>query len=285
MVKAGLDAGMTCPNRDGKCGRGGCIYCEGSSFSFASPGSIREQLAAETKRIREKYPDALINAYFQSGTNTYAPVEKLRRLWDEALSFPEVAALSIATRADCLGADVLNLLEEYNGRRSLTVELGLQTVHDRTARRINRGYDYGVFLAAYEALKSRQIRTCIHMINGLPGETEKDMLESARVVGALSPGGVKLHLLYVTEGTALAGMWRRGEYQPMEKEAYIDLVCRQLRYFPEETVIERMTGDGDKRLLLAPDWSRDKRAVLGGIQHRLKENNWRQGDCFPCHAE
>lgn len=279
VQKASLDAGCSCPNRDGK-NRGGCIYCEGGSHYFCGPGSIRQQMENEIRRIHKKQPGAKVIAYFQAGTNTYGDIAYLKALWQEALAFPETVGISIATRADCLGPEVLAELETLKNQTDLTVELGLQTVHDETAGKIGRGHDFAVFLQGYEALKSRGIRVCIHIINGLPGETEEMMLETARVVGKLRPDGVKIHLLHVAEGTPLGELWKKGEYTPMEKEDYIRITARQLAYFPPETVIERLTGDGDKSKLLAPLWSRDKISVLGGIDKEMAAANLYQGDLF-----
>lgn len=280
VFKASLDAGLTCPNRDGTLGRGGCIYCDQGSRYFSGTGSISWQMEQERLRIQQKWPGARLTAYFQAGTNTYAPVERLRAMWTEALECPDTVGLSVATRADCLDGEVLGLLEEFQQRTHLTVELGLQTIHDDTARRIGRGHDFAAFLRGYEALKQRGIRVCVHLINGLPGEDQAQMLESARQVGLLEPGGVKLHLLHVNEGTALADLWRQGEYRPLEREEYVEIVTEQLRYFPWATVIERLTGDGDRRRLLAPLWSRDKIAVLGAIDQRLRRLDLRQGDLW-----
>ena len=175
---------------------------------------------------------------------------------------------------------MLDALRRLNEQTDLTVELGLQTIHDETAARIRRGHSFEEFLRGYEQLRRRGIRTCVHLINGLPGETMEDMLESARVLGKLRPGGVKIHLLHVAEGTELAEQWRRGDYIPMEKQDYIDVTAAQIRLFPPETVMERLTGDGDRRYLLAPLWSRDKISVLGGIDHRLRVWDAVQGDQF-----
>lgn len=281
VLKASLDAGLTCPNRDGTLGSDGCIYCDQGSRYFSGTGSISRQMAAERERIHKKWPGAKLTAYFQAGTNTYAPAERLRDLWEEALCCPDTVGLSIATRADCLGPEILDLLAEFRDRTRLTVELGLQTVHDETARSIGRGHDFAAFLRGYEALQARDIRVCVHFIDGLPGEDQGMMLESARQVGLLEPGGVKLHLLHVNEGTALAELWRQGGYTPLEREEYVALVTEQLRYFPQKTVIERLTGDGDRRRLLAPLWSRDKIAVLGAIDQRMRKLDLWQGDRFP----
>lgn len=277
VYKASLDAGCSCPNRDRE-NRGGCIYCEGGSHYFCGPGSIRQQIENELARIRKKQPQARIIPYFQAGTNTYGDLNHLKALWQEALTFEETVGISIATRADCLGAEVLSELEALRDKTDLTVELGLQTIHDETAKRIGRGHDFGEFLRGYGVLRERNIRVCVHIINGLPGETEEMMLETARIVGALDPQGVKLHLLHVAEGTPLAELWRRGEYVPMEKADYIRITAQQMRYFPPETVMERLTGDGDKTKLLAPLWSRDKISVLGGIDKEMADKNICQGD-------
>lgn len=277
--KAAVDAGFSCPNLDGTRGTGGCSYCRsgGTEFAGSSALPVRQQVKRELLRIRRKWPDAGAVAYFQSHTNTYAPAARLRALFEEALAVPGVCGLSVATRADCLPPDVLDLLAELSRRTYLTVELGLQTIHDETARRINRCHTTGEFLAAYRALTQRGVRVCVHLIDGLPGETEAMMLETARAVGTLRPGGVKLHLLHVLEGTALARVWRQGAYLPLGRDEYIRVVCRQLELLPAETVIERLTGDGAKDVLLAPRWSRDKLAVLGGIDRFLAQNEMWQG--------
>ena len=280
VMKASLDAGCTCPNRDGTRAYGGCTFCHGGSHYFAGGGDISGQLERETNRIHDKYPDAKIIAYFQAGTNTYGPLDQLEQGWQAALNKNAVCGISIATRCDCLEPPVLEALSRLNRQTDLTVELGLQTVQDETAARIHRGHSFEEFHSGYRALQKQGIRTCVHLINGLPGETAEDMLESARVLGQLRPGGVKIHLLHVTEGTALAEDWRRGAYVPMEKQEYIDVTAAQLRLLPPETVIERLTGDGDRRYLLAPLWSRDKISVLGGIDHRLRMWNAVQGDRF-----
>ncbi len=279
VFKASLDAGCSCPNR--KVGnRGGCIYCEGGSHYFCGPGSIRSQMEGEIARIQKRFPQAKIIPYFQAGTNTYGDLAQLKVLWQQTLAYPGVVGISIATRADCLGKAVLEALGELRDKTDLTVELGLQTVHDETAKIIGRGHDFATFLKGYGALKERNIRVCVHIINGLPGETEEMMLETARVLGHLRPDGVKIHLLHVAEGTELAELWRNGGYIPMEKQDYIRITARQLTFFPPETVIERLTGDGDKNKLLAPLWSQDKISVLGGIDREMAVEALEQGMGF-----
>lgn len=277
VYKAVLDGGFTCPNLDGTKGTGGCAFCRGGGSAFTKPLSVTEQLTLELQRIRRKVPDARAVAYFQIHTNTYAPAERLAALYTEALAFPGVIGLSIGTRPDCLPADVLDLLSDLNERTYLTVELGLQTIHDRTARHFGRGYTYAEFLAGYHALQERGIRTCLHLINGLPGETAPDMLRTAETVGRLRPQAVKLQLLHILQDTRYAVLWRQGDITPMSQEGYIATVVQQLEYFPPETVIERVTGDGDKANLLAPRWSTDKIRTLGGIDKAQADLNSYQG--------
>ena len=277
VYKAVLDGGFTCPNLDGTKGTGGCAFCDGGSGAFTKPLPVREQLTLEMQRIRRKVPDARAIAYFQVHTNTYAPVSRLRALYEEALAFPGIIGLSVGTRPDCLPGDVLDYLSELNARTHLTIELGVQTVHDRTARDFGRGYDYGEFLRGYHALHEHGIRTCLHIINGLPGEDASDMLETARILGKLHPQAVKLQLLHILEGTRYAELWRQGNIPELSQEAYINMVVKQLEYFPPETVIERVTGDGEKARLLAPLWSMDKISTLGGIDKRQAELDSWQG--------
>lgn len=279
--KAVLDAGLSCPNLDGTCGVGGCIFCDGGSGGFTPDSrlSLTEQIAAETARIRRKNPEAEIIAYFQAHTNTYAPVETLRRLYREALD-ADVAGLSIATRPDCIDDAVLRLLRETAAEKPLTVELGLQTSCDETAARINRGYPFSVFERCFLRLRAAGLRICVHVIDGLPGEGMGEMLETAAALARLRPDAVKIHLLHVLRGTPLAAQYLEGAYMPMGFEAYIDAVIRQLELLPPETVVERITGDGDRSKLLAPLWSRDKIRVLGTIDREMAERNTWQGRLY-----
>ena len=279
--KAVVDAGLSCPNIDGTCGVGGCIFCDGGSGYFAPDKtlSVTEQLKAEEARIRKKSPESKIIAYFQVHTNTYAPVGKLRKLYEEALAFG-VYGISVATRPDCIGDDVLNLLKELNGKTRLTVELGLQSSSDETAARIHRGYKYDVFQKAFLRLRENNIRVCVHIIDGLPDEMEADMLKTAEDLAGLRPDGMKIHLLHVIRGTQLAELYESGLYTPMTFENYVHTVIRQLEVLPPETVIERITGDGDKTKLLAPLWSRDKIRVLGTIDREMTAGNTWQGRLY-----
>ncbi|MCM1530210.1 MAG: TIGR01212 family radical SAM protein [Alistipes sp.] len=281
LHKAVIDCGFTCPNIDGIAGTGGCIFCDGGSGYFTQNGiSVSEQLELEWRRISKRSGDVPIIAYFQANTNTYAPVERLRKIYEEALAFPHVKGLSIGTRADCLPKDVLDLLTELNQKTLLTVELGMQSVHEETINSINRGYSHEEFKNGYFKLKKRGIRLCLHIINGLPGETPEMMIESARQAGRLRPDGVKLQMLHVIQGTRLAEMFGNGKFTLMSREQYIDIIVRQLETLPPETVIERITGDGDKLKLIAPMWSADKIAVLGGIDKALAERDTFQGRLF-----
>lgn len=278
VFKAAVDAGFTCPNIDGACGYGGCIYCSGGSGYFTAPAlSVREQIERETERIRAAHPQAGIIAYFQAHSNTYAPIEKLREAYSEALQC-DICGISCATRADCLDEEKAEFLASLPV--PVTVELGLQTADDNTAELINRGNSWADFIAGYNIARSAGLRVCVHIINGLPGENHENMLRTAELLGKLRPDGVKIHLLHIIEGTKMAEMWRSGDYKPMEMQDYIDVTVKQLELLPPETVIERLTGDGDRSTLLAPLWSLNKRAVLGGIMKRQKELDSVQGMRF-----
>lgn len=278
LYKAVIDCGFTCPNINGSKGTNGCIFCDGGSGYFTNKNfSVTEQLNLETERIFQKNGIVPIIAYFQTNTNTYAPVYLLRKIYTEAMEFPNVAGISIGTRADCLPDDVLELLSEINEKTYLTVELGLQSVHEKTIAQINRCCTHAEFLKGFHSLKSRGIRTCLHIINGLPDETPDMMIETARQAAELSPDGVKLQMLHVIKGTRLAEMYAKGEISLLSRDEYIDIIVRQLEKLPPTTVIERITGDGDKSKLIAPMWSADKIAVLGGIDKALAERNTWQG--------
>ena len=280
--KAVIDAGLSCPNIDGAKGVGGCIYCDGGSGYFTALPAvpIEKQLTDELIRIRKKHPEAKAIAYFQAHSNTYAPVSKLRSMFEAALLHEGICGLSIATRADCLSSEVLDYLNELNTRTYLTVELGLQTIFDETAELINRGHSFSEFAEGYNALKERGIRVTVHIINGLPDETTDMMVETARILGCLQPDGVKIHLLHVISGTKLGEMFELGDYFPMSLSEYTETVVRQLEVLPPETTLERLTGDGERNAMLAPRWSRDKIRVLGTIDKLMAEQNTWQGRLF-----
>ncbi len=281
VIKISLNGGFTCPNIDGSKGTGGCIYCsaKGSGDFGGDPcKDIREQFKEGKKLLSGKWgDDVLYIPYFQANTNTYAPLERLKGLYGEALRQENAVGLAISTRPDCISEAAADYLAELSEKTYLTVELGLQTIHDRTAEVINRCHTYSDFLHGYEMLERRGINTCVHVINGLPYETREMMLETARELGRLRPHAVKIHLLHVIRGTVLAEMFERGEFEEMGAEDYIETVCDQLELLHPETIIERLTGDGDRETLIAPLWSRDKKAVLNGIDKELRRRNSIQG--------
>ena len=267
VFKATVDAGLSCPH-------GRCAFCAEIPFDNRS---IEEQFDAEKQRIHAKYPNAKILMYYGIRTNTFCKSEYLSEMLKKAREYGAFA-VSVATRPDCLDEERAGILA--GSPLPLTVELGLQTIHDKTARLINRGDTFEGFLRAYELIKQHNIRVCVHIIDGLPKETEDMMLETARVVGKLHPDGVKIHSLHVLKGTAMSELYARGEYTPLTRDEYIDIVVKQLELLPPETVIERVTGDGDKSLLEAPMWSKDKIAVLGGIDKRMADLDTFQGRLF-----
>lgn len=271
VIKLSLDAGFTCPNRDGTKGIGGCIFCSADgSGDFASdiPGQIR--------LLSKKWPSGKYIAYFQSHTNTYAPVEVLREKYYQALEYPDVVGVAIATRPDCLSPEIMELLSELNQKTFLWVELGLQTMHENTAVLINRCYPLSVFHQAAAALSQLQIKTVVHLILGLPGETREDMLESVRYVCNQDIFGVKLHLMNVLKNTRLAEFYPDRIHIP-KKEEYISLVVDALEIIPQHITIHRVTADAPRHLLIAPDWGYEKRSVLNGINKEFKLRGSYQG--------
>lgn len=281
LYKAVIDCGFTCPNIDGSKGYGGCIFCDGGSGYFTKGGlDITEQLKAESERIFRKNGTVPIIAYFQANTNTYAPTEKLRDIYYKALDFPDIEGISIGTRADCLSDDIIDLLCEINSLTNLTVELGMQTVHESTIKLINRCCTHDEFVKGYNRLKQNNIRVCLHIINSLPFETSEMMIETARQTARLCPDGLKIQMLHVIKGTKLAEMYKDGRISLMSREEYINTVVKQLELIPPETVIERITGDGDKNKLIAPEWSKNKIAVLGGIDKELAVQDTYQGRLY-----
>ena len=282
VYKLALDAGMTCPNRDGTIGTGGCIFCSaGGSGDFAEGrcGSVAEQLERAKGRLRGKTGAEKFIAYFQSYTNTYAPVEYLEKLFSEAMAEESVVALSIGTRPDCLPEEVVALLEKLNRVKPVWVELGLQTIHPETARYIRRGYDLHVYEDALRRLKAAGLTVIVHVILGLPGETREMMLATIDyLAGAHRPDGIKLQLLHVLEGTDLADEYRAGKFRTMEMGAYFDLLFECLGRLPADMVIHRLTGDGPKRTLIAPKWTTDKKRVLNALRRELENRDIWQGE-------
>lgn len=279
VFKVALNGGFTCPNIDGSKGTGGCIYCLGGSGDFAGDPahSILTQFDEVKERMHKKWKDAKYIPYFQAHTNTYAPASVLRAQFEPVLAQENVVGISIATRADCLADDVLEYLSELNERTYLIVELGLQTIFDETGEKINRCHTYADFLEGYEKLRARNINVCVHLIDGLPGETTEMMVQSAREVARLKPHCVKLHLLHVLKGTRLADMYANGEFSLMTREDYVETIVNQLEVFPEETVIQRLTGDGGRDSLIGPLWSLKKFVVLNEIDKLMLKRDTYQG--------
>ena len=281
-AKLPLDAGFTCPNIDGRCGIGGCIYCSGrgsGDFAPEATRSIAAQIAAQQALFSRKWAVSRCIAYFQAHTNTYAPLGVLKEKFEEALAQEGIVGLNVATRADCLAPDVVEYLAELAERTALTVELGLQSSSDATARTINRGHDFAAFCRGFEALRaaSDRIGICVHLIFGLPGEDRATMLQSVRDVARLHPDQVKLHLLHVLRDTRLAELYEHGEYTPLLREEYVTLVADALELLPADIVIGRLTGDGARDALLAPLWSLKKTTVINDIDKLLYARDSYQG--------
>ena len=283
VYRLSLQTGCTCPNRDGTIGTGGCTFCsEGGSGDFAAPFMpIEEQIKEARKRVDTKIPASIASedrryiAYFQSYTNTYGDVDRLRTLYTEAISHPQIVALDIGTRPDCLPPEMVEMLQnlQLSSGKPVWVELGLQTIHEETARRIRRGYELPVFEDAYRRLKASGLEIIVHVILGLPGESRQDMLETVRYLSSLTPtlDGIKLQLLHVLKGTELAREYEADPFPLFTLDSYCDLVVDCLRLLPPETVVHRLTGDGPKRLLVAPLWSADKKRVLNTLSRKIQE--------------
>ncbi len=295
VYKLALDGGMTCPNRDGTVGTGGCIFCSaGGSGEFAAgrTASVKQQVEEAKARVAQKMkqaPSADVDpasetgsyiAYFQSYTNTYAPLPYLTSLFTETISLPDICALSVATRPDCLPDETIALLASLNRIKPVWVELGLQTVHEKTADFIRRGYPLPVFEDAYRRLKQAGLTVIVHVILGLPGETTDDMLATVRYLAGLSVDGIKLQLLHVLKGTDLDLLYREGAFRTLELEEYLELIGRCLCLLPPEMVIHRLSGDGPKSILTAPLWSGNKRMVLNSLSRYLREHEIWQGKFY-----
>ena len=286
VYKLALDGGMSCPNRDGTLGTGGCIFCSaGGSGDFAASRhlSVTQQIDAQIAAARQKTVNSATSyiAYFQAYTNTYAPYAILEKLFTEAISHPAICALSIATRPDCLPEETVELLSRLNRRKPVWIELGLQTIHEDTARYIRRGYSLSCFTDAVSRLKAAGIsQIIVHTILGLPKETDDMVLQTIRFLNTQPIQGIKLQLLHVLRDTDLADDYARGDFEVLTQEHYIDLLIRCLEQLSPETVIHRLTGDGPRNLLIAPQWSLRKRSVLNALQHELKIRNTWQGKYY-----
>lgn len=283
VYKIALDAGFTCPNRDGSAGYGGCIYCENRSFSPNSGDKKRpvwKQIQDGIEFYKKNFRADKFIVYFQAYTNTYGPVAILKNLYDEALSFPDVVGLSIGTRPDCLPEDVLDLLTSYSRKTHLWIEIGLQSMHNETLTKINRGHTLEQFIDALYRTKRRGLRVCIHVILGLPGESYEMMMETADLLASLEIDGLKIHHLYVAEKTLLEKMYRAGEIKVMTLEEYIPLVCDFLERIPPYVTIQRLTGELKGEYLIAPKWNRSKRAVISAIEGELTRRGSFQGKIY-----
>ena len=280
VQKITVDAGLTCPNRDGTLASGGCIYCNvrGSGTGAHAKGqSVLQQLINGKKSLARRYQAKKFIAYFQSFSNTYAPLPVLKRLYEEALSVEGIVGLSVGTRPDCVDEPVLDLLQNYAQHHLVWVEYGLQSAHDKTLALINRGHDVQCFIDAVEKTKNRGIKICAHVILGLPRETRKEMLHTAETIQKLGIDGVKLHLLYVVKGTRLESLYRRGEFKCLEQQKYVDLVCDFLERMPPGMIIQRLTGDPHPEELVAPAWSLKKAETLELIRKTLEKRDSWQG--------
>lgn len=280
VYKVALNGGMTCPNRDGKIGQRGCIFCsEGGSGDFASDAqlSITEQIDSQIAQISAKRPVQKYIAYFQAYTNTYAPVEYLEKIFTEAISHPKVVAISIGTRPDCLPIETVALLKRLNQIKPVWIELGLQTIHQDTARYIRRGYPLSVFNEAVKNLTDAGIEVIVHTILGLPGEDHEKILETIEYLNKLPISGIKLQLLHVLKDTDLASEYEHGVFQVLSQKEYLNILIDCLEHLRSDIVIHRVTGDGPKDLLIAPNWSSAKRTVLNNLHHEMKLRSAYQG--------
>ena len=283
IFKVALDAGFTCPNRDGTVAVGGCTFCSdvgSGDFIARRSASIETQFAAFKQMMHQKWPSGKYIAYFQAFTNTHAPIDVLRETFERALREEHVVGLSIATRPDCLPDEVIAYLAELHKRTFLWIELGLQTVHDDTARGFNRGYSFDTYLDSLAKLRKHGIRVCTHLINGLPGEDYGVMMETARTISRLDVQGVKLHLLHLLKGTPMADLYESGAFRLLEREEYVSLICDQLEILPPDMVIHRLTGDGARDKMIGPMWSLKKWEILNAIDDELTQRNSAQGRLY-----
>jgi radical SAM protein (TIGR01212 family) len=283
VQKVSVDAGFTCPNVDGTVATGGCVFCDNRSFSPSRRlprTTITGQINEGIRRLGKRYKATKYLAYFQPGTNTYAPVDRLRLLFDEALSHDDVVGLAIGTRADCLGSDVLALLDEIAQCTYLSVEIGMQTMHDRSLEWMNHGRCHADFLDAMARCAGRRFTTCTHLILGLPGESHEDMMATAREVSRLDVDAVKIHNLYAVKNTPLAAQVAAGEVALMEREEYVETVADFLEQLPANCVIERLSGDAPPDYLVGPPWCRDKPGVRQAIEQELiRRDSWQGRLC------
>jgi len=283
VAKVSLDGGFTCPNRDGNRGVGGCAFCgkEGAGeFAGSRKDTLEDQFVTQARIMRRKWPECAFIPYFQAYTNTYAPLEVLQERFAPFIDREDCVGLAIATRADCLTEDICAWLHDVQKSTDVYLELGLQTIHDETANQLNRGHTYAEFLEGLALARRYDLDVCVHLINGLPGETHDMMMESARAAGQLDIQGLKIHSLFLTRDSALYDTWKAHPFKMMSREDYIALVAEQLRYIPPEIIIERLTGDPPKDTLAVPLWALNKTTILNDIDKLMAKNSWMQGDCL-----
>jgi radical SAM protein (TIGR01212 family) len=289
IFRVTIDAGFTCPNVDGSVAVGGCVYCDNRSFSpnrRLPRASIREQVSRGIAILQRRYQADRFLAYFQAATNTYAPPEKLRRLYDEALENPQVIGLAVGTRPDCVPDPVLDLIQDYACNRYVCLELGLQTIHDRSLDWMNRGHHFDAFVDAVRRCQGRGFDLCAHVILGLPGETRDDMLATAEALAALPVHAVKIHNLHVVRDTPLADMYAKGQAHVLERAEYVQVVCDFLERLPPGMVIQRLSGDAPPDYLVAPKWCLDKPALLSAIRAELEcRDSWQGSRYSPPRTE
>lgn len=277
VAKINLDANFTCPNIDGKVGYGGCIYCLNGSSDFKKNVPLLEQFYEKEKIMLHKWPNSKLIGYFQANSNTYAPIDELKEKYELILKQDNVIGLSIATRADCIDDKILDYLKELNKRTYLTIELGLQTIHEDTANLINRCHTLKCFEDTVKSLRKNNIDVVVHLINGLPYETKEMMIDSIKYLNKLDIQGVKIHMLSIVKGTKLAKIYEKEKFKILSKEEYIEIVCDQLENLNENIVIHRLTGDPIKSKLIEPKWILNKIDVLNGIDKELKKRDTYQG--------
>jgi radical SAM protein, TIGR01212 family len=278
VYRVGLDAGFSCPNRDGTKGSGGCIYCnaDGSRSSYTDPEyPVGKQLSSRIEYLKKKYWPSKFIAYFQAFTNTYAPAKKLKAVYDLVLPFKEVIGISIGTRPDCIDREKLELITSYKDRYDVWLEYGMQSMHDRTLKVINRGHTFKDFLHAFDLTKRSGIAVCVHAILGLPGETKGDMIATARKISEIGANGVKIHLLHILKASALEGLYGEGRVALLEQDEYVELVCDFLENLSPDIVIQRLTGEADRENHIAPLWALDKTGTIEKIRKTLE----RRGSC------
>lgn len=284
VQKIPIDAGFGCPNRDGTISRKGCIFCDsrgsGTGALINKGISIRDQVSSAREYLRKRYGAKKFIAYFQSFTNTYAPLEKLKQIYDQGLCFDDIVGLSIGTRPDCVDKETLRLIASYKDKYMVWIEYGLQSAHDATLKLINRGHDVACFEKTVHMTVEYGINICVHVILGLPGEDREMMLATARYISSLPVHGIKIHLLYVVEDTALADMYRKGEFSCFEMQEYVELVVDFLELLRPDIIIQRLTGDPPRGELIAPVWAKEKAKVLTMIQQKLEQKNAYQGRLY-----